>query len=80
MLSIRSRAAFLYSPQLVVLLSSRKPVSIVSHVRIRIPVWAGFRGTKRMQRIAKIVMNTEPAPVGFPFATSAVSVNSRPLS
>src|SRR5574344_1129464 len=78
----KSRKPFKYSPQPLLLLSSRKPVSIISQVKKRIPTWSQSRGANKKQRITNIVMNTTPEPVGLPFAASAVAVkvNALPLS
>ena len=62
------------------LLSSKNPVSIVIHVKKIMPHWKKFNGTKIMHKRTNIVMKITPAPVGFPFATSAFIVNSRPRS
>ena len=76
----KSKAPFRYSPQLVVLRSSRNPVTMVSQVSAKIQACKPRKGTTNTQIIVKKVINTEPEPVGLPLAASAVKVNSRPLS
>ena len=76
----KSKAPFKYSPQLVVLRSSRNPVIMVNQVSTRIQDYKLRKGTTSTQIIVKKVINIEPAPVGLPLAASAVKVNSRPLS
>ena len=77
---IKSSAPLRYSPQLVIALSSRNPVSMVNQVNIKIEICNKSRGTKIKTVMTKIDIKTIPPPVGFPLAASAVKVNSLPLS
>ena len=75
----KSKAPFKYSPQLTVLLSSKKPVSIVAQVNKTTQLLIKFIGQTKKTISTNKVMKTEPAPVGFPFAASEFSLSAKSL-